>query len=115
MRRRGSPTRPTRPPKDATRSWRSGPPTGRRTRTRSRQAFRACARPGWQRRAGRDLRVPRPRAGEGFGNGRSARQIFQQMTERQAHRLAGITAPTPDQLVSLEAADIPMDLTAVRE
>ena len=29
--------------------------------------------------------------GEGFGNGRSARQIFQQMTERQAHRLAGIT------------------------
>jgi Holliday junction resolvasome RuvABC ATP-dependent DNA helicase subunit/nitrous oxidase accessory protein NosD len=53
--------------------------------------------------------------GEGFGNGRSARQIFQQMTERQAHRLAGITAPTPDQLVSLEAADLPMDLTAVGE
>jgi len=53
--------------------------------------------------------------GEGFGNGRSARQIFQQMTERQAHRLAGITAPTPDQLVSLEAEDLPMDLTAVRE
>nr|WP_238357122.1 right-handed parallel beta-helix repeat-containing protein [Kribbella italica] len=45
--------------------------------------------------------------GEGFGNGRSARQIFQQMTERQAHRLAELDAPTPQQLVSLEAADIP--------
>ncbi|MEV6411941.1 right-handed parallel beta-helix repeat-containing protein [Kribbella sp. NPDC051718] len=50
--------------------------------------------------------------GEGFGNGRSARQIFQQMTERQAYRLATLTAPTPDQLVSLEAADLPIDYTA---
>ncbi len=45
--------------------------------------------------------------GEGFGNGRSARQIFQAMTERQAHRLSELTAPTPAQLVSLEAADLP--------
>lgn len=50
--------------------------------------------------------------GEGFGNGRSARQIFQQMTERQAYRLATITAPTPEQLVCLEAADLPLDPTA---
>ncbi|MGW6281458.1 right-handed parallel beta-helix repeat-containing protein [Kribbella sp. NPDC055071] len=45
--------------------------------------------------------------GEGFGNGRSARQIFQAMTERQAHRLAELTTPTPAQLVSLESADLP--------
>ncbi|HZX08431.1 right-handed parallel beta-helix repeat-containing protein [Kribbella sp.] len=50
-------------------------------------------------------RMPR---GEGFGNGRSARQIFQAMTERQAHRLSELTAPTPNQLVALEAADLPL-------
>ncbi|MGW6196250.1 right-handed parallel beta-helix repeat-containing protein [Kribbella sp. NPDC055110] len=49
-------------------------------------------------------RMPR---GESFGNGRSARQIFQAMTERQAHRLSELTAPTPAQLVSLESPDIP--------
>ncbi|MEI8410431.1 MULTISPECIES: right-handed parallel beta-helix repeat-containing protein [unclassified Kribbella] len=47
--------------------------------------------------------------GDGFGNGRSARQVFQAMTERQAHRLAELTAPTPAQLVALEAADLPAD------
>nr|WP_272954763.1 right-handed parallel beta-helix repeat-containing protein [Kribbella sandramycini] len=45
--------------------------------------------------------------GEGFGNGRSARQIFQAMTERQAHRMSELTAPTSAQLVALEAADLP--------
>jgi hypothetical protein len=49
-------------------------------------------------------RMPRE---EGFGNGRSARQVFQQMTERQAHRLAELPAPTPDQLMCLELADLP--------
>ncbi|ONI67491.1 hypothetical protein BWI15_30690 [Kribbella sp. ALI-6-A] len=44
---------------------------------------------------------------EGFGNGRSARQMFQQMTERQAHRLAELPAPSADQLSVLEAADLP--------
>jgi hypothetical protein len=44
---------------------------------------------------------------EGFGNGRSARQVFQQMTERQSHRLAELPAPTPDQLMCLELADLP--------
>ncbi|MER7246252.1 right-handed parallel beta-helix repeat-containing protein [Kribbella sp. NPDC000426] len=53
-----------------------------------------------------DLFEQLPR-GEGFGNGRSARQIFQAMTERQAHRLSELTAPTPAQLVSLEVADPP--------
>ncbi|WP_181807074.1 right-handed parallel beta-helix repeat-containing protein [Streptomyces shenzhenensis] len=45
--------------------------------------------------------------GEGFGNGRSARQIFQEMTERQAQRVAEFTAPTAEQLISLEAHDLP--------
>lgn len=44
---------------------------------------------------------------EGFGNGRSARQVFQQLTERQAHRLAELAVPTAEQLVSLEAVDLP--------
>ncbi|MDX3850170.1 right-handed parallel beta-helix repeat-containing protein [Streptomyces sp. AK02-01A] len=45
--------------------------------------------------------------GEGFGNGRSARQMFQEMTERQAQRVAMLGAPTPDELMSLEAQDLP--------
>ncbi|MEU9450303.1 right-handed parallel beta-helix repeat-containing protein [Streptomyces sp. NPDC048277] len=45
--------------------------------------------------------------GEGFGNGRSARQIFQETTERQAQRVAELAAPTPEQLISLEAHDLP--------
>jgi hypothetical protein len=49
-------------------------------------------------------RMPRE---EGFGNGRSARQVFQQMTERQAHRLAELPTPTSDQLICLELADLP--------
>ncbi|MEU3186047.1 right-handed parallel beta-helix repeat-containing protein [Streptomyces sp. NPDC006923] len=49
-------------------------------------------------------RVPR---GEGFGNGRSARQMFQEMTERQAQRVAMLGAPTPEELMSLEAQDLP--------
>jgi Holliday junction resolvasome RuvABC ATP-dependent DNA helicase subunit len=54
-------------------------------------------------------RMPRE---EGFGNGRSARQVFQQMTERQAHRLAELAAPSADQLVSLEGADLPVGFNA---
>ncbi|MEU0965938.1 right-handed parallel beta-helix repeat-containing protein [Streptomyces sp. NPDC005917] len=49
--------------------------------------------------------------GEGFGNGRSARQLFQEMTERQAQRVAELTAPTSDQLISLEAHDLPQPVT----
>ncbi|MEV4614903.1 right-handed parallel beta-helix repeat-containing protein [Kitasatospora sp. NPDC049258] len=48
--------------------------------------------------------------GAGFGNGRSARQTFQEMTERQAQRMAELGTPTPDQLTALEAADLPLPL-----
>ncbi|WP_405063545.1 right-handed parallel beta-helix repeat-containing protein [Kribbella sp. NBC_01505] len=48
--------------------------------------------------------------GDGFGNGRSARQIFQAMTERQAHRMSELRTPTPAQLVSLEVPDLPESL-----
>ncbi|WP_329493178.1 right-handed parallel beta-helix repeat-containing protein [Kitasatospora herbaricolor] len=43
----------------------------------------------------------------GFGNGRSARQTFQEMTERQAQRMAELGSPTPGQLTALEAEDLP--------
>ncbi|WTW99431.1 right-handed parallel beta-helix repeat-containing protein [Streptomycetaceae bacterium NBC_01309] len=42
-----------------------------------------------------------------FGNGRTARQVFQQMTERQAMRMAEIDAPDEQQLVVLDEQDIP--------
>ncbi|MDX3076799.1 right-handed parallel beta-helix repeat-containing protein [Streptomyces sp. MI02-7b] len=53
-------------------------------------------------------RLPR---GEGFGNGRSARQMFQEMTERQAQRVAELSAPTPEELISLETQDLPVPAT----
>ena len=43
----------------------------------------------------------------GFGNGRFARQVFQEMTERQAQRVAELADPTPGQLVALEVEDLP--------
>ncbi|MBU6533446.1 right-handed parallel beta-helix repeat-containing protein [Streptomyces sp. NPDC057245] len=49
--------------------------------------------------------VPRD---ERFGNGRTARQLFQQMTERQAMRMAELTAPAADQLMTLEELDLPL-------
>ncbi|UCM90412.1 right-handed parallel beta-helix repeat-containing protein [Streptomyces marincola] len=48
--------------------------------------------------------IPR---GEGFGNGRTARQLFQQMTERQAMRVAELTDPEADALMSLTEEDLP--------
>ncbi|GAA4235077.1 right-handed parallel beta-helix repeat-containing protein [Actinomadura meridiana] len=45
--------------------------------------------------------------GEGFGNGRSARQAFQEMTERQAERVAEMDGALPEDLIALEAEDIP--------
>ncbi|GIG59717.1 sporulation protein [Longispora fulva] len=47
-----------------------------------------------------------PRA-EGFGNGRLARQVFQEMTERQAQRVAEMAEASPAELVLLEAGDLP--------
>jgi nitrous oxidase accessory protein NosD len=48
--------------------------------------------------------VPR---GKGFGNGRSARQLFQKMCERQARRVARVALPTAAELSSLLAEDVP--------
>ncbi|MFF7251231.1 right-handed parallel beta-helix repeat-containing protein [Embleya sp. NPDC008237] len=48
--------------------------------------------------------VPRDRR---FGNGRSARQAFQEMTERHARRISAMTEVTPEDLVSLRAPDLP--------
>ncbi|MGC0417678.1 right-handed parallel beta-helix repeat-containing protein [Embleya sp. AB8] len=48
--------------------------------------------------------VPRDRR---FGNGRSARQAFQEMTERHARRISAVAEVTPADLVSLRAPDLP--------
>jgi Holliday junction resolvasome RuvABC ATP-dependent DNA helicase subunit len=48
--------------------------------------------------------VPR---GRGFGNGRTARQLFQKMTELQAQRVALVADPSVVQLSTLLAEDLP--------
>jgi len=45
--------------------------------------------------------------GERFGNGRTARQVFQRMTERQAERVAEMTAPTLADLAEVCPEDLP--------
>ncbi|MEE4543157.1 right-handed parallel beta-helix repeat-containing protein [Streptomyces sp. V4-01] len=46
--------------------------------------------------------------GERFGNGRTARQTFQSMTERQAYRVAEMTAvPDESDLITLRPQDLP--------
>ena len=62
-------------------------------------------------RAGRVLRRHRARASS-FGNGRFARKVFQEMTERHAHRIADLFAGSTDtmtaeQLTLLIEADLP--------
>lgn len=42
----------------------------------------------------------------GFGNARFVRNLFEQAVARQATRLVAVTAPTEEQLVTLEAADL---------
>ena len=44
--------------------------------------------------------------GEGFGNGRYARKVFQAMTEQHAGRISTLDDPTDEQLSTLEAADL---------
>lgn len=46
--------------------------------------------------------------GEGFGNGRAARQVFQEMTERQAQRVSDIADPSTEQLVTVLPEDLPV-------
>jgi hypothetical protein len=45
--------------------------------------------------------------GDRFGNGRSARQVFQAMTERQAYRVAGMDVVRENDLITLRPEDIP--------
>jgi hypothetical protein len=47
---------------------------------------------------------------EGFGNGRTARQVFQQVTERHAQRIADLHDPTTDDLVTVLPQDLPVAL-----
>ncbi|WP_399083694.1 right-handed parallel beta-helix repeat-containing protein [Streptomyces sp. BBFR2] len=42
-----------------------------------------------------------------FGNGRTARQVFQEMTERQAMRVSELEAPDADALMQLSPLDLP--------
>jgi Holliday junction resolvasome RuvABC ATP-dependent DNA helicase subunit len=51
-------------------------------------------------------RMPRD---EGFGNGRTARQLFQRMTERHAQRVSSIEDPTAAALSTLLPEDLPED------
>ncbi|GGK78707.1 right-handed parallel beta-helix repeat-containing protein [Mangrovihabitans endophyticus] len=44
--------------------------------------------------------------GEGFGNGRFARKVFQQMTEQHAGRVTQLVDSTDEQLSTLEADDL---------
>ena len=45
--------------------------------------------------------------GPTFGNGRLARNLFEDCVARQANRIVGITDPSDEQLVTLVADDIP--------
>ncbi len=45
--------------------------------------------------------------GAGFGNGRTARQVFESMIERHASRVAQLTDPTTEDLQLLVPADLP--------
>ncbi|MYT71724.1 MULTISPECIES: right-handed parallel beta-helix repeat-containing protein [unclassified Streptomyces] len=45
--------------------------------------------------------------GERFGNGRTARQTFQAMTEGQAYRVAEMAAPDETDLITLRPQDLP--------
>jgi SpoVK/Ycf46/Vps4 family AAA+-type ATPase len=46
--------------------------------------------------------------GEGFGNGRLAGQVFQELTERHAQRVADLVDVAPDDLVRLQNEDLPV-------
>lgn len=57
--------------------------------------------------AGRFDAMPRDR---GFGNGRTARQLFQAMTERQAYRVAELPDASESDVMTLKPEDIPRNL-----
>jgi len=45
--------------------------------------------------------------GPTFGNGRLARNLFEDCVARQANRIVAVEKPTDEQLVTLVAADVP--------
>ena len=49
--------------------------------------------------------------GAGFGNGRFARQVFEDMLASQANRLAYLASPTAKNLSTLRAEDVPSPYT----
>jgi len=50
--------------------------------------------------------------GEGFGNAREARNLYERIIERQCDRLAALGAPTRQQLCTIELADVQAALAA---
>lgn len=52
--------------------------------------------------------------GAGFGNGRLARQLFQDMTETQAQRLADLPDSSTEDLSRIEVADVPVLTEEIR-
>jgi len=48
--------------------------------------------------------IPRTK---GFGNGREARNLFEEAVARQASRIVALDSPTDEQLTTLEADDVP--------
>jgi SpoVK/Ycf46/Vps4 family AAA+-type ATPase len=48
-----------------------------------------------------------PKDGPTFGNGRTARQVFETMIERHAVRVAQLTEPTTEDLLLLLPSDLP--------
>ena len=60
---------------------------------------------------GRILGAAHAQRGEGFGNARFARNLFEETVQNQAMRLTEMGAtPTKDQLMTLEAVDLPKEL-----
>ena len=53
--------------------------------------------------------------GTGFGNGRTARQVFQEMTEHQARRVSELPDPTTEDLVAVLPEDLAALTAAVTE
>jgi len=49
-----------------------------------------------------------------FGNGRFARKVFQEMTERHAHRVAELQTPTKEELSELLPNDLPISAETAR-